>query len=144
MRNISLQNVQFIPRWEGNRQAKEEGKEHVVLTLVRLSLTDYWKASALCVALGEITSAAPENLARKLSESETLLKEICLLINTYVVEIKGLQVDDKPAKPPDLIRTAVFLPLILETIMELLFISTLGEDDKKKLNPSLQEEKNKP
>ena len=136
MVKLDTKKTTFIPAWNGNRSENEP----IRLELLRLSVEDYWKVAAIISYISDNARADISLLtAAKLSSHEEIMKDIPGIIGRYVVSIANLTVDDSPAKPSDLTRTAQLLPLVVEVLAELLCISTLDSVLKKRLEAPLSE-----
>lgn len=129
MLNLDTKSVQFVPAWNGNRDEAEP----IRMELARLSLEDYWRASSICIYLGNYAKANIEDLsAAKFAANEEVVREIAPLIKRYVSSLSGLCVNDQLAKPEDLTKTPQCVSLVFEILTELLRISTLDNALKKK------------
>lgn len=135
MLKITTGTVSFVPKWNDN----DKESEPIQFELSRLTFEDYWRAMAVCSYLGDSQNKTD---AAKIASCGEIIREITHLVKKYVIGVSGLYVDDALAKSEDLTKTAQFFPLIIETIGELLRISTLDDGLKKKSEaPSPDENK---
>lgn len=124
---LSSRSEWFVPAWNDNRNQDDPVK----FEIKSLTVADFWNLTVLVEQLQKAINkeASPE----KASEMITLTDRISSVLETIVLNVSGLYVDDQKAGVPVISKHPALTSLLMELIVHILSNSSIDDATKKKL-----------